>query len=81
RLLKDVPPLGAACFQLMASTVMMAIVAGSIERPWQLPMPGLSTGLAVLGLAALSTAFAYIVFFAVLQRSGGTNVMLATLLV
>ena len=57
------------------------IVAGAIERPWQLPMPGASTWLAVLGLAALSTALAYIVFFQVLRRSGPTNVMLVTLLV
>jgi drug/metabolite transporter (DMT)-like permease len=39
------------------------------------------TWLAVLGLAALSTALAYIVFFQVLRRSGATNVMLVTLLV
>ena len=44
-------------------------------------MPGLTTWLAVAGLAALSTALAYIVFFQVLRRSGATNVMLVTLLV
>ena len=60
---------------------MMAIVAGVFERPWQLPMPGAATWLAVLGLAALSTALAYIVFFQILRRSGATNVMLVTLLV
>jgi drug/metabolite transporter (DMT)-like permease len=46
-----------------------------------LPMPDTVTWLAVLGLAALSTALAYIVFFQVLRRSGATNVMLVTLLV
>ncbi|MCK1395891.1 DMT family transporter [Bradyrhizobium sp. 1] len=81
RLLKDSPPLGTATFQLMASTVMMAIVAGAVEQPWHLPMPGLTTWLAVLGLAALSTALAYIVFFQILRRSGATNVMLVTLLI
>jgi drug/metabolite transporter (DMT)-like permease len=35
----------------------------------------------MLGLAALSTALAYIVFFQVLRRSGPTNVMLVTLLI
>ena len=44
-------------------------------------MPGLTTWLAVLGLAALSTALAYIVFFQILRRSGATNVMLVTLLI
>ncbi len=59
----------------------MAIIAAVFERPWQLPVPGAVTWLAVLGLAALSTALAYIVFFQVLRRSGATNVMLVTLLV
>ena len=35
----------------------------------------------MIGLAALSTALAYIVFFQILRRSGATNVMLVTLLV
>lgn len=81
RLLKDSPPLGTATFQLIASTVMTAVVAGAIERPWRLPVPGLATWLAVLGLAALSTALAYIVFFQIIRRSGATNVMLVTLLI
>jgi drug/metabolite transporter (DMT)-like permease len=81
RMLKDTPPLGAAAFQLMASTVMMAIVAGAVEQPWRLPVPGVATWFAVLGLAGLSTALAYIVFFQILRRSGATNVMLVTLLI
>jgi drug/metabolite transporter (DMT)-like permease len=81
RALLDSPPLATATFQLMASSLMMAVVAGIFERPWQLPMPDTVTWFAVLGLAALSTALAYIVFFQVLRRSGATNVMLVTLLV
>ncbi len=81
RMLKDSAPLATATFQLMASTVMMAIVAGVVEQPWHLPMPGLTTWLAVLGLAGLSTALAYIVFFQIIRRSGATNVMLVTLLI
>jgi drug/metabolite transporter (DMT)-like permease len=81
RLLMDSPPLGTATFQLMASTAMMAIIAGAVEQPWRLPMPSVTTWLAVLGLAGLSTALAYIVFFQILRRSGATNVMLVTLLI
>jgi hypothetical protein len=44
-------------------------------------MPGVATWFAVIGLAALSTALAYIVFFQILRRSGATNVMLVTLLI
>ena len=81
RLLSNSPPLGTATFQMLASAAMMTPVAAVFERPWQLAMPSTTTWLAVIGLAALSTALAYIVFFQVLRRSGATNVMLVTLLI
>jgi drug/metabolite transporter (DMT)-like permease len=81
RKLSNSPPLATATFQMLASTVMMTAVAAVVERPWLLPMPGPTTWLAMLGLAALSTALAYIVFFQILRRSGSTNVMLVTLLI
>ena len=81
RVLANSPPLGTATFQMLASAAMMTVVAGVVERPWQLPMPDVATWLAVIGLAALSTALAYIVFFQILRRSGATNVMLVTLLI
>ena len=81
RLLSNSPPLGTATFQMLASAAMMLPVAAVVERPWQLPMPGAATWLAVIGLAVMSTALAYIVFFQILRRSGATNVMLVTLLI
>jgi drug/metabolite transporter (DMT)-like permease len=81
RILANSPPLGTATFQLLASAAMMTIVAGVVNRPWQLPVPSAATWLAVIGLATLSTALAYIVFFQILRRSGATNVMLVTLLI
>jgi drug/metabolite transporter (DMT)-like permease len=75
------PPLATATFQLMASSAVMAVIAGLVDRPWRLPLPGATAWLAVIGLAVLSTAIAYIVFFQVLRRSGATNVMLVTLLI
>ncbi len=81
RLPPGAEPLGTATFQMLASAAMMIPVAALVETPWQLPTPGLKTWLAVGGLAALSTALAYIVFFQILRRSGATNVMLVTLLI
>jgi drug/metabolite transporter (DMT)-like permease len=81
RKLSNSPPLATAAFQLLASSLMMAIVATAFEQPWRLAMPGVTTWLAMLGLAGLSTALAYIVFFQILRRSGSTNVMLVTLLI
>lgn len=44
-------------------------------------MPGATTWLAMAGLAGLSTALAYIVFFQILRRSGSSNIILVTLLI
>jgi drug/metabolite transporter (DMT)-like permease len=81
RKLLDSPPLATAAFQLTASSLVMAVVAAAVERPWQLPLPGVATWLAIVGSAALSTALAYIIFFQILRRAGSTNVMLVTLLI
>jgi drug/metabolite transporter (DMT)-like permease len=81
RHLANSPPLATATFQLSASSAMMLVIAGLVDQPWRLAMPGLQTWLAIIALAALSTAFAYIVFFQVLRRSGATNVTLVTLLI
>ena len=81
RKLLDLPPLATAAFQLTASSLVMAVVAAAVERPWQLPLPGVATWLAIIGSAALSTALAYIIFFRILRRAGSTNVMLVTLLI
>lgn len=81
RKLKGVPPITSATCQLLCSTLVMAILASAVERPWQLPMPGLATWASLIGLAALATSLAYIVFFTILARSGATNVMLVTLLI
>ena len=81
RKLSGVPPITSAACQLVRSSVMMAIIACAVDRPWQLPMPGAATWLSLIGLAALSTALAYLIFFQILIRSGATNVMLVTLLI
>ncbi|HXD43820.1 MAG TPA: DMT family transporter [Pseudolabrys sp.] len=81
RRLAGVPPLTAAAGQLISSAAIMAVVAGAADRPWTLPLPGAATIAALIGLAALSTALAYILFFRIMSRSGATNVMLVTLLI
>ena len=81
RLPSSALPLGTATFQMLASATMMLPIAAIVDRPWQLPAPDATTWLAVLGLAAVSTALAYLVFFQILRRSGATNVMLVTLLI
>lgn len=74
-------PLQTAAGQVSASTLMLAPVALIVERPWTLPMPGPATLAAVLALALLSTALAYILFFRILATAGTTNLMLVTFLI
>jgi len=81
RYLQDSPPLATATFQLLASSAIMTVVAGIVERPWRLPLPSATTWAAMIGFGAVSTALAYIVFFQIVRRSGASNVMLVTLLI
>jgi drug/metabolite transporter (DMT)-like permease len=81
RMLAGAPPITSAAGQLISSSVMMTVIAGAVDRPWNLPMPGPAIWFSLAGLAALATALAYIVFFRILARSGATNVMLVTLLI
>ncbi|MCT8268034.1 DMT family transporter [Afifella sp. JA880] len=74
-------PVVAAAMQLSTSTLLMVPVAFLIDRPFATAMPGMAAIFSILGLALLSTAFAYVLFFRILARAGGTNAMLVTLLV
>ena len=44
-------------------------------------MPGSGVVLSVIGLALLSTAFAYFLYFRILETAGANNLSLVTLLV
>ena len=80
RHLSDVAPLQSATCQLVSSTLIVAVAVAVVDRPWTLPMPGAGIWLALGALAVFGTALAYIVFFEILVRAGGSNVMLVTLL-
>jgi drug/metabolite transporter (DMT)-like permease len=81
RRFKDTPPAVAAACQLVCSSLFIVPLALVLDRPWHLQTPSAPVIVAVLGLAALSTSLAYVVFFRILAVSGATNVMLVTLLV
>ncbi len=77
----NLAPLITASGQVTASTVMLIPLALLIERPWSLPMPGAEIWGAVLGLALLSTALAYVLYFRILATAGATNLLLVTFLI
>ena len=76
-----VSPMMTATGQLTASTVMLAPVALMIDHSWTLATPSAATWLAIAGLALLSTALAYLIFFRLLASAGATNLMLVTFLI
>ena len=76
-----VAPMMTATGQLTASTLMLAPLALMIDHSWTLAQPSPAAWLAIAGLAILSTALAYLIFFRLLASSGATNLMLVTFLI
>jgi drug/metabolite transporter (DMT)-like permease len=78
---KAVTPIVTATGQLTASALIMlpaAFLAHGIWSPLAITPP---LWLAVIGLALMSTALAYIIFFRIIAAAGATVVSLVTLLV
>ncbi len=78
---KGVPSPVTAAGQLTASSLIALPLSLLADRPWQLAAPPLDALLAILALALLSTAFAYILYFRIMAMAGATNASLVTLLV
>jgi len=76
-----VAPMASATGQVTASSLVMIPLMLAFDRPWELPLPGAATVAALLGLALLSTALAYLIYFRILSSSGATNLLLVTFLI
>jgi drug/metabolite transporter (DMT)-like permease len=73
-------PLKVATGQITASTIVLLPLTAMADRPWTLPLPGISVWLSILGIALLCTALGYIVYFRLLAAAGATNLLLVTFL-
>jgi len=78
RRFREQPPLITAAGQVTASALLLAPLALIVDRPWTLPIPGAATIGAVAGIALLSTALGYVIYFRLLARAGATNLLLVT---
>lgn len=76
-----ISPLHTALGQVTASSFILVPLALMIDTPWASALPSQATIFAILGLAVLSTAGGYLLFFNILARAGATNVSLVTLLI
>jgi drug/metabolite transporter (DMT)-like permease len=81
RRFRELPPLVTAAGQLSASTLMTLPIVLLLNPPWTLPVPTGQTVLALVGLALISTALAYVIFFRIMRSAGPSNVMLVTFLI
>ncbi len=86
-----VAPMATATGQVLASSLLMLPLALLIDQPWRLtllidqpwrlPLPGGTVIAALLGLAGLSTALGYTLYFRILATAGTTNLQLVTFLI
>lgn len=81
RHLAHLPAVSVAAGQLIAASVLLAPLAMLLDRPWRLAMPSSAALAALVALAVLSTALAYVIYFRILARAGATNLLLVTFLI
>jgi drug/metabolite transporter (DMT)-like permease len=81
RRFSGIAPIKIATGQITAAALVMAPLSLGIDHPWTLPAPSLSVGAALAGIALISTAAAYMLFFRILKRVGASNLLLVTFLV
>ena len=73
-----IPPIGMAIGQLTAATALL-LPLSVVSLPRE--VPSLAVALCVLGLALLSTAVAYLIYFRLIENVGPTSTVTVTLLV
>ena len=76
-----IAPMATATGQLVASSVLLVPVMLVIDRPWLLPVPSMKAIGALIAMATLSTALAYVLYFRILATAGATNLLLVTFLI
>ncbi len=82
RLQKLVPdPVSSAASMLTASSLILLPVVLLVHPITGFTMPRMSSLGAVLALACLSTALAYVIFYQIMRSAGASNLMLVTFLI
>jgi drug/metabolite transporter (DMT)-like permease len=66
---KGLDPMAPAAGSLLSGAAILIPVSLVVERPWIL-VPSAGSMLALLGLAVFSTAFAFVIYFRLIQTLG-----------
>ena len=78
---KGQDPIIISTGQLTASSIIMLPIIFLVEDPFAISAPSLEMLVSLIGLAVVCTAFAYVLFFKILDSAGATNASLVTFLV
>jgi drug/metabolite transporter (DMT)-like permease len=81
KMLVGIPPVTSATCQLVCSTVLMLVITSAFGDYGQYAGISLLTLGAILALAVISTALAYLIFFKIVQSAGPSAVLLVTMLI
>lgn len=76
-----ITPMGTATGQVIASSLILLPLVMLVDRPWTIPPPSPVAIGALIGVAAISTALAYVLYFRILATAGATNLLLVTFLI
>ena len=76
-----ITPMATATGQVIASSILLLPLMAIVDRPWTLDTPSMAAVGALIGLAAISTALAYVLYFRILATAGTTNLLLVTFLI
>jgi drug/metabolite transporter (DMT)-like permease len=74
-------PMSTATGQVIASSLLLLPLVIAIDQPWTLSPPSLTAIGALVGVAVISTAFAYVLYFRLLATVGASNLLLVTFLI
>lgn len=76
-----ISPMGTATGQVIASSLILLPLVMIIDRPWTIPAPSVIAVGSLIGVATISTALAYVLYFRILSTAGATNLLLVTFLI
>lgn len=76
-----ISPTATATGQVIASSCILLPMAALLDKPWTLDAPSAEAVWALIGVASLSTALAYVLYFRILATAGATNLLLVTFLI
>lgn len=76
-----VAPAAVTAGQLAIAALIMLPLAMIVDQPWLRPAPPLEAWASILGLALLCTAFAYVLYFRLIDTAGAGNALLIPIIV